>query len=163
MASEVVSTAILVIAGVIAATMVISSIYSQVYTLNSLIRINTRVYEDIAKTSIKIVHTSFNKTADQNHFVILAKNIGLRSIARQELSKVDVYLGSKACGMLYSYNPSRPLGGWDYILVDLDSDGLWSPGETVIIRVYNKTQLFYPICVKIVLPNGVSHEVYTYG
>lgn len=163
MASEVMATAILIIAGVIAATMVISAIYSQVYTLDSLVRINTRVHEDIAKTSIKIVHISFNKTVDQSYLVVLIKNTGLRSVTQQELTKTDVYLGTEACNMLYLYNPSQSLGGWNYILVDLDSDGLWTPGETVVIRVYNKTQLFYPICVKVVLPNGVSHEVYTYG
>lgn len=163
MASEVIATAILIIAGVIAATMVVSSIYSQVYTLDSLIRVNMRIHEDIAKTSIRIVHTSFNKTTDRSYLVVLIKNTGLRSIAQQELTKTDVYLGNETCTILYSYSPSKSLGYWSYTLIDLNSDELWSPGETVIMRVYNKTVLLYPICIKIVLPNGVNHEVSTYG
>lgn len=164
MASEVITTAILVIAGVIATAIVISSVYSQVYTLNSLIRINTRIHEDIAKTSIRIVHTSFNKTVDNSYLVVLVKNTGLRSIAPQELTKTDVYIGNENCNMLYLYDfSSQSLGSWSYTLIDLNSDGMWNPGETVILRVHNKTSLFYPICVKVVLPNGVDHEVYAYG
>lgn len=160
MVSEAISTAILVVAGVIVATVIASAFYSQIYAVDSFMRIVMKSSEDRVKTNIKIVHASLNTSIDKNYLVIFVKNIGLKTISHQEIMMTDLYIGSGLCNTLLLYDQSNTQGYWEYMLMDLNGDSLWSPSETLIIRIYNTTAFYQPICVKIVLPNGVEHEAY---
>jgi len=148
--SEGVTTAILVVAGVIVAALVVSAVLSQYYLVDSTIRVASWRLEDRLKTRVDIVHGAI----EGNHFVVFAKNTGSRPIAIGEVEASDLYFG-RSCETLYRLG-SDP-GSWSYEEVEVD--GVWRVGETLIIRVYNSTSIGSPpYCVKLVLPNGVSSE-----
>jgi hypothetical protein len=54
------------------------------------------------------------------------------------------------------YSNNAELGKWSFIETTLDN--VWSVGETVIVKVYNKTSFSIPTKIVMVLPNGVSSE-----
>lgn len=159
MASEAISTAILIIAGVIVATAIASAIYSQASLMSSAVRIASRISEDRIKTEVRIVHVAINSSGDGVHLLIFIKNTGSRGIAQEEITKSDIYIGSNTCSNIYFLsNPVQGRPAWSYSIIDVNEDGVWSPGETAILRVFNSTAINPPICTKIVLPNGAGHE-----
>lgn len=148
MSAEGVTTALLVIAGIIVASMVIGTILTQYYVMDSVLKVSGRSLEDKLKSEIKIVHG----TPEGNHFVVFVKNVGRKIISLNELSRTDVFFG-RECEIRYTLQE----GSWSY--EETVIDGLWSIGETLIIRIYNGTSVGNPpYCVKIVLPNGVTAE-----
>lgn len=150
MVSEGVTTAILVVAGVVLTTLLVSTVLSQYYLVDTAIRGTARSVEDRVKTRIDIVHGAI----EGDHFVIFAKNTGRRVISKTEIERSDLYFG-KSCETLYRLG-SGP-GTWSY--EEVEPDGVWSIGETLVIRVYNGTKVGPPpYCVKLILPNGVSGE-----
>ncbi|MEM0005392.1 MAG: hypothetical protein QXV81_03070 [Ignisphaera sp.] len=158
MASEAVSTAILIVAGVIVATAIVSAIYSQASLMSSAVRIASRISEDRIRTEVRIVHVAVNSSVDGGYLLIFIKNIGSRGIAQEEISKSDIYIGSETCSSMYLYSPEPTQNRWSFTIVDSNGDNVWSPGETLIVRVFNSTAIKPPICTRIVLPNGVGHE-----
>lgn len=159
MASEAVSTAILIIAGVIVATAIVSAIYSQASLMSSAVRIASRISEDRIRTEIRIVHVAVNSSVDSSYLLIFIKNIGSKGIAQEEVIRSDIYIGSETCSSMYLYSPEPIQNRWSFTIADSNGDGVWSPGETLVVRVVNSTAIKPPICTKIVLPNGVGHEV----
>lgn len=161
MASEAVSTAILIIAGVIVATAIASAIYSQASLMGSAMRTVLKASEDRIRTEVRIVHLAVNSSGGISHLLVFVKNTGSRGVSSAELSRSDMYIGSSTCSDAYLYS-SEPVGGrptWSFSIIDVDRDGVWSPGETAVVRIFNSTAINPPICAKIVLPNGVVHEV----
>jgi len=157
MVSESINTMIIVIAGIILASMISVALFTQFGVLDSSMRIIVRNAQEKIQTSISISLVSFNTSeTGAVYIVIYVKNTGARSISSQELSSTDVYLQDSSRTLFLIYNPVNSLGNWNYI--DTDQDNIWSVGETLIIRAYNNTALSLPIKIIIVLPNGVSAE-----
>jgi len=151
MPSTVISTAIIMIAGVLVASIFAIAIISQVGTIDSTFKSLSRNALDKMKTSIDIVYLTVNDT----YFVVYVKNIGQRSISINELNSTDIYFGNDTKVKLYTYGTSGS-NIWNY--TETVSDKTWSTGETLIIRIYNSTSIEGPYYIKIVLPNGVSDE-----
>lgn len=156
MPSTVVTVAILTVAGIIMASTLAVALLSNVGTIDSMFRVLLQNTLNKAKTSIDVVHLTLNTSNNKYYFIIFLKNTGQRSISSTELENTDVYFGDENSVMLYPYGITG-LGVWNYS--EIKNDGSWSPGETLIIRIYNTTSLpgstYY---VKVVLPNGVSDE-----
>ncbi|RLG76103.1 MAG: hypothetical protein DRO12_04745 [Thermoprotei archaeon] len=151
MVSTSISTAIITVAGVIMASMLAIALLSQVGAVDSALKVVSKNVMERMKTSIDIVQVAQNGT----YFVVYVKNTGSRGISQSELEKTDIYFGQD-CSRLYLYNTS---GLWIWNYSETDVDGVWSPGETLIVRIYNGSSLGDPpYCIKIVLPNGVSDE-----
>ncbi|RLG75872.1 MAG: hypothetical protein DRO12_05000 [Thermoprotei archaeon] len=151
MASASISTAIITVAGVIMASMLAIALLSQIGAVDSALRIASENVIEKMRTSIDIVQVAQNGT----YFVVYIKNVGSRDISHGELEKTDIYFGPE-CDRLYVYNTS---GLWIWNYSETDVDGVWSSGETLIVRIYNGTNLGDPpYCIRIVLPNGVSDE-----
>ncbi len=150
MVSEGITTAILVVAGIVIAAMIVSTVVSQYYVVDSTVRGASRSLEDRLKTRVEIVHGAL----DGVHFIVFAKNTGKRAIAVKEIESMDVYFG-KQCETLYRLGT----GYWTWSYEEFSADGVWSIGETLILRIRNGTAVGPPpYCVKIVLPNGVISE-----
>jgi archaellum component FlaG (FlaF/FlaG flagellin family) len=157
MVSESINTMIIVIAGIILASMISVALFTQFGVLDSSMRIMVRNAQEKIQTSISISLVSFNTSeTGAVYIVIYVKNTGARSISSQELSSTDVYLQDSSRTLFLVYNSVNSLGSWNYI--DTDQDNIWSVGETLIVRAYNNTALSLPIKIIIVLPNGVSAE-----
>ncbi len=150
MSAEGVTTALLVIAGIIVASMIIGTVLTQYYIMDSTLKVSGKSLEDKLKAEIRIVHG----TPEGNNFVVFAKNVGRRIISLNELNSADVFFG-KECEVRYVLGAASR--GWNY--EETVSDGVWSIGETLIIKIYNGTSVGNPpYCVKIVLPNGATAE-----
>ena len=157
MVSESVNTAILVIAGVIVATMISAALITQVGVLDSAIRVSVRGAQSRIETSISIVYVALNTSSSGRYFVIYVKNVGSRAISINDLEKSDVYLSDSAKSNMFVHG--NGVGYWNY--TQTIQDNIWGAGETVVLRVYNSTAFIPPTTVKFVLPNGISTE-YTY-
>jgi len=119
-------------------------------TLSDLIRSKT----EIIQTNVKIVSGFYNESEDA--YVIYVKNIGNRPITQQMLNNTDIYLGTYGAEVkLYRYGDGS-VGTWT--ATDLNGDGIWSSGETLIIKVYTGSEVQSPVYVKIVLPTGFIDE-----
>jgi len=148
-----VEAALIVVAGVIASSLFAAAIISQIYVFDSATRIASRSVQDRIETAIKPVAVAVNGSC----LVVFLKNVGLRSISMSVLNSSDLYIGgSGSCSNYFAY------GSWT--AVDVDGDNVWSPGETLVITVYNSTDLGSPpFCVRLVLPNGAQGEALLYG
>ena len=149
--SAVVSTAILVIAGVLMASIFAVAIISQAGAIDSAFKLASQNALDKMKTSIDIIYLTVNGS----YFVAYVKNVGQKSISASELNMTDVYLGNDTTLKLYVYGRTGT-DIWNY--TETVDDGVWEPGETIVMRIYNSTALEGPYYIKVVLPNGVSDE-----
>jgi archaellum component FlaG (FlaF/FlaG flagellin family) len=155
MVSESISTAIIVIAGVILASIVSVTLLTQVNIVSSSMKIAIRNTEDRLRTQVSITFVSVN-TSTTKYFILFVKNTGSRSISIQELTQSDIYLQDSSNVEMLVYSNNAELGKWSFIETTLDN--VWSVGETVIVKVYNKTSFSIPTKIVMVLPNGVSSE-----
>jgi archaellin len=160
MVSESINTAIIVIAGLIVASMVSAALLTQIAVLDSSMRIAVRSAQDRLQTSISIVLVSLNTTSIDSqttkYFVIYIKNVGGRSISTQEIQKSDLYLQDSSITLYMLYSQDSKPGRWSYI--EAISNGSWDVGETIIVKAYNSTSLIPPVSIRFVLPNGISSE-----
>ncbi len=155
MVSESINTAIIVIAGIILASMVSAMLLSQISVIDSSMRLIIKSAQNKISTQISIVLVSIN-TSTTKYFVIYAKNTGSRAISQQELAQSDVYLQDSAKTILLLYSSSGGLGKWNY--TESVQNGIWDVGETITIKAFNATSLSIPTRIVFVLPNGVSAE-----
>lgn len=147
-----VSTAIITVAGIVVASMIAVAVISQMGFVDASLRSAARSAAMAIRTSIDIVGAAQNGT----YFVLYVKNTGSVPISAEDLRRTDVYLDSE-CARLYVYNTS---GYWVWNYTETEPDNLWKPGETLVFRVYNGTALGdFPLCARVVLPNGVRDEV----
>ena len=87
------------------------------------------------------------------------KNVGSTDIPESQLyNKTEVYVGTyNQLNKMYvlSNTSSNNVAQ----LIDLNNDGVWSSGETVIIKIPPpSTDTSAPVRVKIVLPSGATAE-----
>ncbi len=160
MASTTISTAILVIAGIIMASMLSVALLSQIGIINNAIMMSSREARDRISTSIDIVHVTLNTTGSIKYIVVFIKNIGKRDLNVNEIMKTDVYVYDTSRLRLYTYNQVGYPNHWNFTEVYVDN--VWSIGETLIIKIYNTSSYSTPFTIRIVLPNGVQSE-YVYS
>lgn len=160
MVSESINTAIIVIAGLIVASMVSAALITQIAVLDSSMKIAVRSAQDRLQTSISIVLVSLNTTSidsqEIKYFVIYIKNVGSRSISIQEIQKSDLYIQDSSKTLYMQYSQDSEPGRWSCI--EVIPDNSWDVGETIIVKAYNSTSLIPPIAIRFVLSNGISSE-----
>jgi len=156
MASEGVNTAILVIAGIIMASMLSTALISQIGIINNVVRMSSREARDRIATSIDIIYVALNTSNSNRHIVVFVKNIGSRDISIDEVIKIDIYVYDTDKLQLYTYSQIAYPNHWNF--TEIQIDGVWRVGETLIIRIYNATDFSIPFNIRIVLPNGVQNE-----
>jgi len=157
MASEGINTAILVIAGVLIASLLTVALLSQVSIINNVIAMTSREVRERISTSIDVIYVALNTTNNGDRYIVVfVKNIGGRGIALDEVKKVDVYVYDSNNFQLYTFDELGRPGHWNF--TEVWADNVWSIGETLIIYVYNTTSYLIPFNVRITLPNSVQSE-----
>ena len=156
--SSVVVEGILMIAAIVAASVFASSFVVKLAEFKESFNSVVRSYSDKVKTNIVIIYATYlNSTGS---FTVYARNIGKTSVFIKSMS---IYFGNTTELDLYTYDyDGVPASGeWDYTVANAPDNGLWEPGETLIIHIYNITALTPPYIVKLVLPNGyVAQETF---
>lgn len=131
MAQETISSAILIIAAIIATVVLVNAIYPSLLTTTGSVGSVSAEANSRVSTSVKITETSHpNSTA----LFVWVKNIGTAKVPAGELGDTDVYFGD-GDNMARVSPAGQGTFGWSYVLEDTDGDGSWGPGETLEILI----------------------------
>ena len=152
MAQNVISTAILIIAAVVAVVALINGVFPSVYQMSGSITSVSTASNDRMKTEIKIIYESANQT---DHSInVYVKNTGDQKITAARIGQTDVYFGA---GDAIERSSSE---AWDWSIENGNGDATWDPGETLDIWLRTASHDFTVPGqrVKIVLYNGVGDE-----
>ncbi|MCH8348701.1 MAG: hypothetical protein J4N89_10775 [Chloroflexi bacterium] len=145
----VISTALLLIASVIAATGLINAVLPAANKSSGALLAANSVAADRIKTDIEIVHASGNDTS--NKITLWVKNIGTKNIA--PISASDVILTTPSDILRLPYVSGCSSECWDYLVEDSGSD--WKQSVTVKFTLSTSvTTGVYTITLSVV--NAVS-------
>lgn len=150
MVQNTMSTAILIIASVIAVVAVINAIYPTLNSSSRDILSSTSDTDSRAKTLLTVSSYSFpNSTALE----VWAKNNGRTRISENELQVTRMYYGNDT-GSMTGYNATFSLEAPN------NGDSFLDPGETVKIEVISATLPRNPGThkIRLALPNGATSE-----
>jgi flagellar protein FlaG len=153
MVQDTISNAILIIAVVIATTVVLNALYPAMFGMAGSIRSNVADADDRSMTSVTISYCSFDPG---DHILrVWAKNSGRDSIADSELTGIRAYYGGES-GSMTNYGTSYSLQAPE------DGDDQWDPDETLEIDLASPDSPFPGDPgvhrVKLVMPNGATAE-----
>jgi archaellum component FlaG (FlaF/FlaG flagellin family) len=127
--SSVVSEGIILVAVVVAASMISFTFMTGIYDIQSSTITSTKEIGDTIKTSVKIVHAV---NISDTTFKIWVKNIGSTSIHETEIELCDLYFGEVGEFQIYHYDPTGT--GWNYTILG-DSISRWQPQDTLEIEL----------------------------
>ena len=153
---KVITTALLIIAGIICALFLFNSVYPMVNrSSQAMVSLADKIDERM-KSRISIVHAA--STADRKTVYIWVKNTGSSRITSIEES--DVFFGKEDNFNRVPYVDDA--GGsyprWEY---SLENGTEWTTGITLKITItYDSDPGTGTYFVKIVIPNGISDEYY---
>ena len=153
---KVITTALLVLAGVICAMFMFNTIFPMVNRSSQAMVSMTEKIDDRMKSRINIVHAG--NTADRLAVYIWAKNIGSSRIVSIEES--DVFFGPEYNFGLIPYvdDAESAYPQWDYTI---ENDTEWKAGATIKITIsYDADPGAGTYFVKIVIPNGILDEYF---
>lgn len=147
-------TVFMIVAGVIAAALVVNAAYPAIVQGNStMLDMKSRV-DDRLRSDIAIVHVA--KSGDYADLALVwVKNIGASSI--RPIERCDVFFGPEGDFVLIPFGSGDP--HWDYVV---ENDSYWKPSATLRISV----DLDYVLApgeryfAKVVTPNGISDEYF---
>ncbi|RLI79922.1 hypothetical protein DRP05_02400 [Archaeoglobales archaeon] len=162
MAREVITTALLAIASIIAVAALIKaaipSIHSMAGTFNSL----AENMEERIETNVDIIFISVNSGKDTVY--IWVKNIGNNKIPVGYVNKSDLFIYSSSNYWHVLFNSaSHPT--WDYEFENGDGDNYWETGETIKITVQFGSALSSDeYTADFILYNGIStSDIFSVG
>lgn len=159
MAQEVMSSALLMIATVIATVALINAVYPSIYGMTGSITSVTQTVNDRMKSDIKFVYES---SSDDNNLVVWVKNTGKTQIAMSNLNRTDVFFGKNGKVMNRAGYNTIGFPKWTGSIENDNNNGIWDPTETMKITITTDDHYFSPgdYRVRIVLYNGVYCEEY---
>jgi flagellar protein FlaG len=130
MSSETFTTAMFLIAAIIAAGVLINAVFPVIYSLSGTISSSSHEMDERIRTDVKIVTTYASVSTDTAQ--IWLKNVGNSRISVSEIDMADVFLGAQ--GDFDRLSRAVVLSGetWVYEIED-DTNGYWEPGETLHI------------------------------
>lgn len=156
MAQNSISTAILIIAGVVAAAALINAMLPAVSGMTGSATALSDRSNDRMKTDIRIISEGLDLSV-ANSLHVYIKNIGGTKIQDANLQKTDVYFGNASS---MSKCKSSGLPSWQYSIQGGDGDTTWEQGETLDVWIKTDAYDFGTDGqkVRIVLYNGASTE-----
>lgn len=157
MAQNVISTAILIVAGVIAVIALINGVFPAIYQMSGSVSSVTDTSSDRMNTEIKIISVSANQS--QYYSInIYVKNVGACKITGAKIPYLDVYYGSAGAGMTKAASGGTSYPRWEYGIAGGNGDANLDPGETLNIWLRTSAYDFRSgrQKVRVVLANGVS-------
>ncbi len=157
MAQEVLSSAILIIAAIIATTAIVSAVYPSLFAAAGSVTTVSDSANNRILTDVKIVMAS---TEGPGTLYVWVKNDGSTKVPESRIAYTDVYFGDRGHMMKASGNSTGVLR-WTYALDDLNGDEDWGPGETLQITVTDGSGSSFTAGdheIKLVLYNSASIE-----
>ncbi len=159
MASEVISSALLMIATVIAAVALINAVFPSIYGISGSITTMTHTVDDRMKTDFKFIY----ETTDQLYTLTAwLKNTGETQVIPVKFNSTDVFYGNTSGVMKRAILDSESAPCWNYTIENDNGNGKWDPGETLRINIRSDVQftLGDRYKIRMVLYNGAFCEDY---
>ncbi len=157
MAQNTITTAILIIAGVVAAAALINAMFPAVYSMSGSVSSVSDASNDRMKTDFRIISEGLDPlTSDALH--VYVKNTGRLTLSSANLAKTDVYFGNGSG--LYKCKTGASLPSWEYAIQDGNGDSNWNPGETLDITITTENYDFRSDrqIVRVAAYNGVTTD-----
>ena len=153
--SSIVSEGIILVAVVVAASVLSVTFMSSIADIQSSTLSSTADIGDAIKTSVKIIHVV--KTGN-NEAKVWVKNVGNNPIYDGEIERADLYFGEAGSFVHMTYAPSGV--GWSYILLG-DTTDKWNSQDTMEITVTTSAVLLTgDYYVSFSTHNGIRDDEY---
>ena len=151
-----ITTALLIIAGVVCMIFVFNSVYPMVNRSSQAMVSMAEKVDERMKSRINIVHAA--STANRTTVYLWAKNIGTQRIIGIE--DCDLFFGQESSlqRIPYAGEVEDTYPQWDYIL---ENDTEWTTSATLkIIITFSSDPGAGTYFAKFIIPNGISDEYY---
>lgn len=132
MAQEVMSTALLMIATIIATVALVNAVFPSIYGTVGSISTVTNTVNDRMKTDMRIVYET--ATVDTPTLTVWIKNTGKVEVAGSSIEYSDVFFGD-GTGPLTRATYDAGANMWVYEIENDDGDGFWGYGETIKVTI----------------------------
>jgi flagellar protein FlaG len=156
MSSDTFTTAIFLIAAVLAAAVLVNAFFPVIYSASSTFTKSSQNADERLRTDIKIINTFAG--AGTQEAKVWVKNIGSTHIAGNDIGNANIFVGAPSDFEMVTHVAGDPANHqWNYTIID-DTNGYWDEGETICIEVGSdkipsaSTGVVY---FQIVLPSGV--------
>ena len=163
MSSEAITSALFIIGGVVAASVLLSAIFPVIFNTGQTFGTVAHSADEQIRTDFAIVNT-FSKwdanVADNQYAQVWLKNTGSNAISSYELEKSDVFVGSETSITSLGYNAALPLESFTYTITGGDST--WNIGERVKLDIrsdYLDLDEGETVYFSFVLPNSVRKTI----
>jgi archaeal flagellar protein FlaG len=159
MASEVISSALLMIATIIAAVALINAVFPSIYGMTGSITAMTGSVNDRMKSDIKFIYETTDQSSNLTAWI---KNTGQAQIIPARFNNTDLFYGDANGVMKRAILNSTSAPGWTYTIENDNGNCRWDPGETLNVHV-TADEPFAPgnyYKIRIVLYNGAFCEDY---
>ncbi len=151
-----ITTALLIIAGVVCMIFVFNSVYPMVNRSSQAMVSMAEQVDERMKSRINVVHAA--SSANRTEVYLWVKNIGTQRIVNVESS--DLFFGQEGDFERIPHVDDA-VGGypsWDY---SLENDTQWLTSATIKITItYSSDPGAGTYYVKFIIPNGISDEYY---
>lgn len=132
MASEVISSALLMIATIVATVALINAVIPSIYSMSGSITSVTHSVNEQMKTDVKFIYET---TDDSNHLTAWVKNTGQTQIPLTNFNRTDVFYGDANGAMARAQLNSTDYPAWTFSLENDNGNGQWDPGETIRLDI----------------------------
>ena len=151
-----VTTALLIIAGVVCMVFVFNSVYPMVNRSSQAMVSMADTIDDRMKSRINIVHAA--NTADRLNVYLWVKNVGTSRIV--SVQETDVFFGPSDNFSRISYVDDAG-GGYPRWSYALENNTEWLSGATLKITItYSVDPGTGTSYAKVVIPNGIADEYF---
>jgi hypothetical protein len=151
-----VTTALLIIAGVVCMIFVFNSVYPMVNRSSQAMVSMAEQVDERMKSRISIVHAA--NSADRLYVYLWVKNVGTQRIV--DVAASDLFLGLSDNFSRISYTADAE-GTYPQWTFDLENDDEWQTSATLKITVqYTSDPGTGTYFAKFIIPNGISDEYY---
>jgi archaellum component FlaF (FlaF/FlaG flagellin family) len=151
-----ITTALLIIAGVVCMIFVFNSVYPMVNRSSQAMVSMAEQVDERMKSRINIVHAA--SSANRTDVYIWVKNIGTQRIV--DIASSDVFFGQEGNFERIPYvgDAGGALPSWDYTL---ENDTEWQTSATIKVTItYASDPGAGTYFIKFIIPNGISDEYY---
>lgn len=148
MGSETFTTAMFLIASIIAAAVLINAAFPVIYTMSGTFSSSAKEADDRIRTDVKIINTYANTGGEARIWI---KNIGNSRISLAEISGADIFIGAPGDFERVAR------GSWSVEILE-DTNNYWEYGETLYLHVQSSKipgSIGQSVFFQFTLPSGV--------
>jgi len=150
-----ITTALLIIAGVVCMIFVFNSVYPMINRSSQAMTSMAEQVDERMKSRINIVHAA--SSADQKSVYLWIKNVGTQTIL--DVKQSDLFFGQEDNFERISYvDDSEDNPRWSFII---ENDSQWKTSATIKVTItYDSVTASGTYFAKFIIPNGIYDEYY---